>query len=43
MVLLGNLCRVETYLFYSIVVFLLWAFLPNEWLNFIGFTYFPQK
>lgn len=24
-------------------VFLLWAFLPNEWLNFIGFTYFPQK
>ncbi|XP_064385247.1 phosphatidylinositol N-acetylglucosaminyltransferase subunit P-like [Halichondria panicea] len=24
-------------------VFLLWAFLPNDWLTFIGFSYYPQK
>ena len=29
--------------FHFAVLFLLWALLPNEWLRYIGFTYFPQK
>lgn len=27
----------------SLVLYLLWALLSDEWLRYIGFTYFPQK